>query len=262
MSNGKYVITQTNIDDAARLKDIFERRKKEAKSKGIKFTQETFGAKYDWSQGAVGQYLNGVIPLNLSAALKFAEGLNVSLDEISPSLAGNYGGLIQSSMDGQTLESMQIRPVVDEEESELEDDEFEYPHYNEVYVTGGDKELLVLESSTEPSKMKKSIARKTGASMSHTFSYNLDGDSMSPKIMDKACVTADASKKVIKDGKIYVFRHGVMRRTKYLYNRPDGDLLIRSENKEEYPDEIVPKDEMECIEIIGWVYHWCNMEVW
>ena len=192
--------------------------------------------------------------ISKAGAVDIAEKFGLSVDWI---LTGN-----SAPMDGQTLESMQVRPVIDEEESELEDDEFEYPHYNEVYVTGGDKELLVLESSTEPSKMKKSIARKAGASMSHTFSYNLDGDSMSPKIMDKACVTADASKKVIKDGKIYVFRHGVMRRTKYLYNRPDGGLLIRSENKEEYPDEIVPKDEMDCIEIIGWVYHWCNMEVW
>ncbi len=194
--------------------------------------------------------------ISKEAAVKISQEFGISVDWI---LTGNDA---VPPIDGQTLESMQIRPVVDEEESELEDDEFEYPHYNEVYVTGGDKELLVLESSTEPSKMKKSIARKAGASMSHTFSYNLDGDSMSPKIMDKACVTADASKKVVKDGKIYVFRHGVMRRTKYLYNRPDGGLLIRSENKEEYPDEIVPKDEMECIEIIGWVYHWCNMEVW
>lgn len=263
MSNSKNVITETNIEDAARLKEIFEKRKKEAKSKGVKFTQESFGANYGWTQGAVGQYLNAVIPLNLSAALKFAEGLNVNLEDISPTLANNYpASTLLRLADGQSAESMQIRTVVDEYGSELDDDEFEYPHYHEVYVTGGDKELPALENSTEPSRMKKAIARKAGASMSHTFSYILEGESMAPKIMNKACVTADASKKIVKDGKIYVFRHGVMRRTKYLFNRPDGGLTIRSENKEEYPEEVVTKDEMHDIEIIGWVYHWCNMEVW
>ena len=254
-------LTDEQMADARRLEEVFIRRQKELKQQGIKISQESIAHDCGWkTQANFNSYMKGRKPIGIEAVGLMAKALNVSVSEISPTLANQIDKL--ASIDGQSLESMQIRPVVDEEESELEDDEFEYPHYNEVYVTGGDKELLVLESSTEPSKMKKSIARKAGASMSHTFSYNLDGDSMSPKIMDKACVTADASKKVIKDGKIYVFRHGVMRRTKYLYNRPDGGLLIRSENKDEYPDEIVPKDEMDCIEIIGWVYHWCNMEVW
>lgn len=192
--------------------------------------------------------------ISKAGAVDIAEKFGLSVDWI---LTGN-----SPLIDVQTLGSLQVMPVINQKELEFEGDRLEYSYHDEVYVTESDKEPLVLESSTEPSKMKKSIARKAGASVSHIFSYNLEGDSMSPKIMDKACVTADTSKKVIKDGKIYLFRHGVMRRTKYLYNRPDGGLLIRSENKEEYPDEIVPKDEMDCIEIIGWVYHWCNMEVW
>ena len=38
-----------------------------------------------------------MIPLNLSAALKFAEGLNVKLEEFSPSLAKQVEGEMPSS---------------------------------------------------------------------------------------------------------------------------------------------------------------------
>lgn len=258
------VLTDEQLADAKRLESIFLRKQEEAKNRGEKLSQEQVAFMCGWkTQANFNSYLKGRKPIGLEAAITMAKALGVSVADISPTLASNYSSpAVLKVIDGQTLESMQIRPVIEEDDSELEDDEFEFPHYHEVYVTGGDKELPLLESDTEPSKLKKWIARRAGASMSHTFSYNLDGNSMSPKIMDKACVTADASKKIVKDGKIYVFRHGVMRRTKYLYNRPDGGLIIRSENKEEYPEEVVTKDEMHDIEIIGWVYHWCNMEVW
>lgn len=73
-------------DDAKRLKAIWESR--DPKS------QEKFAAEFDLSsQAMVWQYLNGYAPLNLEAAIKFAQGLNVSVDEISPLLASVLGRL-------------------------------------------------------------------------------------------------------------------------------------------------------------------------
>lgn len=262
MSDKKYNITPQDIQIAERLKGIFEKRKKEAKAQGMKFSQETVALACGWTQGAVGQYLNAKIPLNFSAASKLANALNASISDFAPSLASQIAVAPIHPRDGQTLESLDIRPVIDMDEGKLEDDEFEYPHFHEVFVSGGSNELPILEASSEPSRLKKSIARKAGASMTHSFSFNLEGHSMKSKILDGACCTADASKKQIKDGKIYVFRHGVMRRTKYLFNRPDGGLLVRSENREDFPDEIIKGEEMGDVEILGWVYHWCNTETW
>lgn len=51
-------------------------------------SQKEFGRRYGiGTHGMVSQYLNGLATLNLSAAVKFARGLGVSLAEISPSLA-------------------------------------------------------------------------------------------------------------------------------------------------------------------------------
>lgn len=72
-------LEQWQIDDAARLKQIFERSE---------YTQEAFGIEYEiGNQAMVGQYLNAKRPLNLAAVGKFANGLKISIDEISPTLA-------------------------------------------------------------------------------------------------------------------------------------------------------------------------------
>lgn len=69
--------------DAARLKAIYESKKRE-----LRLTQDTLASACGWeSQGTVSQYLNGKIPLNLDAALKFAEKLQCSVSEFSPRLA-------------------------------------------------------------------------------------------------------------------------------------------------------------------------------
>ena len=146
-------------------------------------------------------------------------------------------------------------------ETALDDEEFEIPYYDKVLVTAGNNEGDVQEYTNKKIRMQKRSARKAGASMTQSFSYINDGDSMAERISDGARCTADASKKEIKDGKIYCFRHGVMRRTKYLYMRPDGGLLIRSHNPA-YPDEIIAPEDMGDIEILGWVWEWSNMERW
>lgn len=64
------------------LKRLYEERA----PKGM--TQEEFGATYGiGTQGMVWQYLNGHTPLSLEAAARFARGLRVTIQDISPDLA-------------------------------------------------------------------------------------------------------------------------------------------------------------------------------
>jgi len=67
-------------EDAKRLRALFVERSK--------LSQMAFGERYELgSQGMVSQYLLGKRPLNIDAAMKFAEGLGCTIDDISPSLA-------------------------------------------------------------------------------------------------------------------------------------------------------------------------------
>ncbi|KXU38688.1 hypothetical protein AXE65_00850 [Ventosimonas gracilis] len=75
-------LTPEQKQDAARLAAIFEKRKAED---GL--TQAVLADILGYSvQSAVSQYLNAKIPLNVSAATKFASGLRCRVADFSPSI--------------------------------------------------------------------------------------------------------------------------------------------------------------------------------
>lgn len=68
------------VKDAERLRVLFAER--------AKLSQAKFGETYGiGTQGMVWQYLNAHRPLNPRAAKAFADGLNLTLTDISPTLA-------------------------------------------------------------------------------------------------------------------------------------------------------------------------------
>lgn len=76
-------LTEEQLADAARLKAIYE-----AKKRDLGFTQESLAAQLGWNtQSAVSQYLNGRIPLNTDAAVKFSKALHCVVSDFSPRLA-------------------------------------------------------------------------------------------------------------------------------------------------------------------------------
>lgn len=80
MKKPKKPIESWQQEDAARLKDLFAKRAGKS--------QSDFGAEYDiGSQGMVWQYLNAHRPLNIAAAQGFARGLEVDIDDFSPTIA-------------------------------------------------------------------------------------------------------------------------------------------------------------------------------
>ena len=237
------------------VETVADRIQLKMKAKGCKQSEMT--AATGATKGTVSKWVSGTNTPKGEFLIRLAAFLGTNSSWI---LTGQ-GSDAPYPIDGQTLESMNIRSADDMDASELSDDEFEAPYYKKVPVSGGSQELPIHERTNRKVKIKRDIARRAGASMSQTFCYDLDGNSMEPKISDKAQCAADSSKKEIKDGKIYCFRHGVMRRTKYLLWQPDGSLLIRSENSD-YDDEVVAREDLNDIEVLGWVYTWNNVDTW
>lgn len=67
-------------DTAQGLKAIYERKRRQ-----FHLSQDKIAAECGWqSQSTVSQYLNGLIPLNLEAAVKFATLLECSVSEFHP----------------------------------------------------------------------------------------------------------------------------------------------------------------------------------
>lgn len=85
MNTPTTTLTPWQIEDAARLKALFDAR---ADLTGEKLSQAEFGERYKiGSQGMVSQYLQARRPLNVDAAVAFAKGLGVSINEFSPQIA-------------------------------------------------------------------------------------------------------------------------------------------------------------------------------
>lgn len=82
------------------------------------------------------------------------------------------------------------------------------------------------------------------------------GSSLFPVLTDGDLVAVDISKRwPIKDGDLYAIRDGVLLRVKLLISQPDGGVLIRSFNREEYKDEILTFQQVrDRIQIIGRVF--------
>lgn len=93
----------------------------------------------------------------------------------------------------------------------------------------------------------------TNADLSKSMAYLLDSDNMQPRIMNNALCFADTSKRQIRDGKVYLIRHGYLIRTCCLKRNADGSLVIINHNKS-YPDEVVPVSELDTVYILGWVF--------
>lgn len=76
----KAQISDTQLEDAARLRALFAAH--------ARLSQAEFGAEYEIGvQGMVWQYLNAKRPLNIDACVKFARGLGITIDQISPTIA-------------------------------------------------------------------------------------------------------------------------------------------------------------------------------
>lgn len=74
------LLTKEELGDVDRLRACWERRKGE-----LRLTQSKAAEALGFSnQTAISQYINGRIPLNMEAAFKFAELLEVPIDELSP----------------------------------------------------------------------------------------------------------------------------------------------------------------------------------
>lgn len=112
---------------------------------------------------------------------------------------------------------------------------------------------------------KESFLRKKGLSlvMNETGIICGDGNSMEPTINHNDAVLTDLRVKTIDEvisGKVYAFVANKELRIKRIFKNINGSLRISSDNpdKTTYPDEIINKEDLEAIQITGYVRWRCG----
>lgn len=103
--NKKKELTTSQLEDARRLKALYESRKKE-----LGITQQQIADTLNISQGGVGHYLNGRNPLNVQVASIFSHLLKAPIQSFSPSLA-KEAELITTALKGNVTDPAPYKPA-------------------------------------------------------------------------------------------------------------------------------------------------------
>ncbi|MBL5978386.1 helix-turn-helix transcriptional regulator [Comamonas sp. NyZ500] len=226
----KAKVTSETVRESELLKAIWDR------TPG-KPNQAIFGETYDvGSQSAVTQFLNGITPLSLKAAVGFAKGLSCDISDFSPRLAAEASSIAGAAPQEDESEYVQIR------------------HFAVKFSNGHGR--LVHDESAKPAlSFRADFIRKLGISQRHAVVVDSSGDSNHPLIQDGAVVLVDRATTSITNGKFYAFRIGGELLIKMLTQLEDGSILSISANPTYPPKILKENDDFEIIGRARWTCH-------
>ena len=142
----------------------------------------------------------------------------------------------------------------------LDENECEVPFYAEVEFAGGNGMTEVVEVADRKLRFSNSTLRAAGVDCKSAACARVRGKSMERLILDGAAIGFDLTDTSIIDGEIYAFNHGGMLRVKYLHRLPAGSIRIRSENSDDYPDEIMTAEQFhDEVRMLGRVFWWSTV---
>lgn len=127
--------------------------------------------------------------------------------------------------------------------------------YPTVSAAGGSG-TCVSEESEDYTAIPNSALK--GKNINDIACITVAGDSMSPVAPDGSIIAIDRKDNMIRDGKIYVFRHEGLLRVKLLKQKP-YQLQVHSLNPE-YEDELYDLDSLSDFDIVGRVF-WVSLSL-
>jgi phage repressor protein C with HTH and peptisase S24 domain len=123
-----------------------------------------------------------------------------------------------------------------------------------VKFSGGRGHLVSYEPATdrEPATYRLSWFHKERINPARAKRFRVVGNSMEPLLYSGDSILVNLDETQVREGLVYVFRHGDELKVKKLFPKSDGSLILRSINREEYPDDVVPAEQVaEQVTIIG-----------
>lgn len=253
---------ETRKAEAMRLKAIYQARKRNDPT----LTQDKIADLCEWSgQSVVSQYLNGRIPLNIGALIKFSNVLSFSLEEVSPRLAAfaempRLRPSKAQSEDSRSTDWGMHQIEVWDDDTPLGPDEVELPFFKEVELSAGKGSEVMLETNGRKLRFGKRTLKRKNIDPAAAGCVPVSGNSMEPVLPDGSTVGVDTANTAIQDGKMYAIDHDGQLRVKLLYRLPGSGLRLRSYNTDEHPDERYDGDYVQQhIRIIGKVFWYSVM---
>jgi len=252
-------LTETQVEDAERLRAIYQLRVRESKERGDSppLNQTEIGERCEWKspQSMVSQYINAHVALNLDALVKLSRVLDFEPAEVSPTLASGIARAteIRSGTD-RTDAPAANTPFPAGGDAEATEDRYAHiPQYSAKAAAGFGHENPHVETVATLA-FKLDWLRTKGVKADNLFVMYADGDSMWPTVDHHDVLLVDTSRTEATDGHVFVLtstdRGSIVKR---LVQSPLGGWIIRSDNedKDEYPDLLLSRSEVNEHRIIG-----------
>lgn len=259
-------LTSEEKEDAARLEQAWKAYK--ASNKGA--TQEWLGkASGIGVQSAVGQYLRGIIPLNLEALFAFSKALQVNPRSISPRLTEGLDLIVatetESGQKGFSFFEIKRSPT-DEREARAQIGQYMQVHvaddgdtdvmripYYEAKASCGNGVINFYSPPKGHLLKEPSFFAKYEVAPQDIIAIFADGNSNADFIVEGDIALFNRKKTEPRSGKLFLIDHPDGLRIKQLRRLVDGSWVMESRNpdKREYPDEIIQPSQAEALRIMG-----------
>ncbi|CAK9885548.1 MAG: HTH-type transcriptional regulator PrtR [Candidatus Erwinia impunctatus] len=220
------------------------------------FTQASLAEAVGMAQPSVWKLTSGMTrhPRKLH---DIAKVLNVSAEWLSSGeglmrpLPPNESKIEGSNIRPSTLTAKVWEEI--EEQSVVQDEFVEIPLLN-VALAAGDGSCDVEESSELALIFRRYYLKKMGVPEKAARLVRVSGQSMEPTLNDGDMVGVNTQDITIRDGKTYAICQADLLRVKTLIALPDS-VIIRSLNREEYPDEVLSREDFHRnVRVIGKVF--------
>ncbi|NMY08553.1 helix-turn-helix transcriptional regulator [Pseudomonas veronii] len=251
-------LDEEQLADAKRLSEIYKRRVREAKDGGGKaISQMEVGLRCGWNspQSTVSQYMTGKVALNLDALVKLSDALDFEPYEVSPTLASGIrrAAPAQSKADPLKKDAANT-PFPAGDDVEAIDDRYAFiPQYDAKAAAGLGSENPHVEIRSTLA-FKRDWLKSKGANPKHMIVIYAEGQSMRPTVDDHDVLLIDTSRVEPADDQVFVLtstdKGAIVKR---LIKSALGIWIIRSDNedKDEYPDRTLSRNEINEHRIIG-----------
>lgn len=213
--------------------------------KNAGYTQGRLAKEVNMAQSSVNKLLRGASGSRNVVAIAKALGVDAEW------LANGVGEA--TSIEPANIRETNLRVKIWEEMNKDEDEFVEIPLLN-VSLAAGDGSCELEESSDFALVFRRYYLRKIGVPESAAKLVKVSGQSMEPMLNDGDVVGINTQEVAIRDGKTYAICQSDLLRVKTLIATPDS-VIIRSINREEYPDEVVSRDDfLRNVRVIGKVF--------
>lgn len=194
-------LTPEQLADAARLKALYKEWKSSRRAAGESASQEIVAALLGFSsQSSVSQYVNGKIPLNVNALVKFSQLFSCAPEAISPELAKEIQRIAKTSGNtapGQEIDlesapnAIQVRKVIFKISAGI-------AGFSVEYLDNGEGTPLFFS---------RAWAEKRGIKPEAVYATRVSGDSMAPGLRDSDIVVVNTADTKRQKEAVYAFNH-------------------------------------------------------